>query len=107
MIRRPPRSTLFPYTTLFRSQPSKERILGELRRLSADGFRRLDELGLLEPLGGSLAGIERAGAAGHPDYDLVVVFGENLLQLPISNETRRFARTLLRAEAPAKTGRAH
>src|SRR5438034_2900688 len=24
MIRRPPRSTLFPYTTLFRSQPSKE-----------------------------------------------------------------------------------
>src|SRR5688572_32307437 len=29
MIRRPPRSTLFPYTTLFRS----ERELGELRRL--------------------------------------------------------------------------
>src|SRR2546422_4793661 len=24
MIRRPPRSTLFPYTTLFRSQPSRE-----------------------------------------------------------------------------------
>src|SRR3712207_8258581 len=24
MIRRPPRSTLFPYTTLFRSQPSAE-----------------------------------------------------------------------------------
>src|SRR2546430_5586977 len=71
MIRRPPRSTLFPYTTLFRSQPSKERILAELRRLSVDGFRRLDELGLLEPLGGSLTGIERAGAAGYPDYDLV------------------------------------
>ena len=81
--------------------PSKERILGELRRLSAGGFTRLDELGLLEPLGGSLAGIERAGAAAHPDYDLVVVFGENLLKLPISNETRRFARSLLRAERPA------
>src|SRR5439155_516220 len=66
-----------------------------------DGFRRLDELGLLEPLGGSLTSIERAGAAGYPDYDLVVVFGENLLKLPISNETRRFARTLLRAEPPA------
>src|SRR5690348_17919621 len=26
MIRRPPRSTLFPYTTLFRSLPSDERI---------------------------------------------------------------------------------
>src|SRR3989449_7694149 len=27
MIRRPPRSTLFPYTTLFRSKTVKERIL--------------------------------------------------------------------------------
>src|SRR3712207_9492545 len=28
MIRRPPRSTLFPYTTLFRSNPAFERIFG-------------------------------------------------------------------------------
>src|SRR6266568_2097182 len=83
------------------TRPSKERILGELRRLSADGFKRLDELGLLQPLGGSLDRLERTGAAGHSDYDLVVVLGENLLALPISNETRRFARTLLRAEPPA------
>src|SRR2546422_7312485 len=27
MIRRPPRSTLFPYTTLFRSRPRRERVL--------------------------------------------------------------------------------
>src|SRR2546430_4521237 len=27
MIRRPPRSTLFPYTTLFRSRPRKDRVL--------------------------------------------------------------------------------
>src|SRR3712207_8413758 len=26
MIRRPPRSTLFPYTTLFRSQPSRQHV---------------------------------------------------------------------------------
>src|SRR2546423_8497387 len=83
------------------ADPSKERILGELQRLSADGFRRLEELGLLEPLGGSLTRIERAGFAGYPDYDLVVVFGENLLKLPISNETRRVARTLVRADPPA------
>jgi hypothetical protein len=83
------------------TRPSKERILAELRRLSVDGFRRLDDLGLLAPLGGSLASIGRAGAAGYPDYDLVVVFGENLLKLPISNEARRFVRTLLRAEPPA------
>src|SRR2546430_13616420 len=30
MIRRPPRSTLFPYTTLFRSDPADDR-LGEAR----------------------------------------------------------------------------
>src|SRR3712207_7142983 len=28
MIRRPPRSTLFPYTTLFRSEPIRERRTG-------------------------------------------------------------------------------
>ncbi len=83
------------------TRPSKERILGELRRLSADGFKRLDELGLLRPLGGSLDGLASSGAGDHSDYDLVVVFGENLLKLPISNETRRFARTLLRVEPPA------
>src|SRR5260370_31595895 len=51
MIRRPPRSTLFPYTTLFRSQdnggrgtpPTLEkgaRILAALRRLSAQDRAR-------------------------------------------------------------------
>ncbi len=36
------------------TRPAGERILAELRRLSAGGYRRLDELGLLEPLGGSI-----------------------------------------------------
>src|SRR3712207_8165980 len=31
MIRRPPRSTLFPYTTLFRSIPEETRALGTAR----------------------------------------------------------------------------
>src|SRR2546426_7869271 len=31
MIRRPPRSTLFPYTTLFRSDPAEEDIVGRDR----------------------------------------------------------------------------
>jgi tRNA nucleotidyltransferase/poly(A) polymerase len=82
-------------------RPSGERILAELRRLSRDGFRRLDELGLLAPLGGSVGGFDSRAASEHPDYDLVVVFGENLTRLPIPNETRRFAQTLLRAEPPA------
>jgi tRNA nucleotidyltransferase/poly(A) polymerase len=83
------------------AKPAKERILGELRRLSAYGFRRLEALGLLARLGGSMDRAERLGAIKHPDYDLVVVFGENLLKLPISNQTRRFARSLLEAEPPA------
>src|SRR2546426_5282426 len=33
MIRRPPRSTLFPYTTLFRSHPSRPRRGGNARAL--------------------------------------------------------------------------
>src|SRR5256885_13169473 len=32
MIRRPPRSTLFPYTTLFRSRRAGERHIGQRRR---------------------------------------------------------------------------
>src|SRR2546427_4093458 len=47
MIRRPPRSTLFPYTTLFRSQPfhvlQHER-LPLLRRQLRQGPRREGEL---------------------------------------------------------------
>src|SRR2546422_7666584 len=33
MIRRPPRSTLFPYTTLFRSDPGRLRRVGRTLRL--------------------------------------------------------------------------
>src|SRR2546429_4735361 len=35
MIRRPPRSTLFPYTTLFRSEPGVE------AGLTGEGYRRV------------------------------------------------------------------
>src|SRR4051812_49724127 len=40
MIRRPPRSTLFPYTTLFRSVPDA----AELARLRAEVQRRVVEM---------------------------------------------------------------
>src|SRR3712207_8366067 len=35
MIRRPPRSTLFPYTTLFRSGPGEDQVLNAILRLPA------------------------------------------------------------------------
>jgi tRNA nucleotidyltransferase/poly(A) polymerase len=78
-----------------------ERILAELRRLSAPGYRRLDELGLLAPLGGSATRLDALdGEHLSPDLLLVAVFRERLADLPVSNELKRYARTLLRAEAP-------
>jgi Poly A polymerase head domain/Probable RNA and SrmB- binding site of polymerase A len=76
-----------------------ERILGELERLEPSGFERLDELGLLAPLGGSPERLRRLGEAG-PEMRLVAVFGEGLGRLPVPNELRRYASALLRAELP-------
>src|SRR5258705_862784 len=42
MIRRPPRSTLFPYTTLFRSPGNRVRRLQAFQRRAERGRRRLD-----------------------------------------------------------------
>src|SRR3712207_8769816 len=66
MIRRPPRSTLFPYTTLFRSPTDRDRALAEVVQVLAqmeDGASRSelvrrvsDKLGL-QP---ALVGIGRA-----------------------------------------------
>jgi len=82
------------------TNPAGERIFGELERLTPDGFRRADELGLLAPLGGSLDRLGEVDLVDSPGFLLVTVFGENLLRLRISNDLRRFARTLLRAERP-------
>src|SRR5437870_6590807 len=78
--------------------PSGERIVGELERLSPAGFQRLDELELLQPLGGSLDRLN--DRVDSPSYRLVSVFGDRLARWPISNELRRYAKALLRAERP-------
>ncbi len=80
------------------TEPAGERILGELRRLSPGGYRRLDDLGLLEPLSGRID--DRLERVDSPDYRLVAVFGERLRRLPVSNELRRYARSLLSAQRP-------
>src|SRR3712207_7385380 len=56
MIRRPPRSTLFPYTTLFRSRPHRarqavDRVVGELDRLGLAAERDDDGDGAEDLLG--------------------------------------------------------
>jgi len=80
------------------TRPAGERILGELCRLSAAGYRRLAELGLLDRLGGSLERADRADAVDSPRFRLVVFLGDAVGTLPVSNELRRFAVALLRSE---------
>jgi hypothetical protein len=82
------------------TRPAGERILAELVRTGPRGFERLEELGLLAPLGGSLDRLHELGETTS-DMRLVAVFGDRLGQLPVSNELRRYAGTLLRAELPA------
>src|SRR3712207_7193171 len=63
MIRRPPRSTLFPYTTLFRSD-----LLGR-REVEDRGRGRSQRLHRAE--GRDADDLERAGGAGAGDLDAV------------------------------------
>src|SRR5688572_18661849 len=58
------------------TEPAGERVLTELERLTAGGYRRLDDVGLLAPLGGRLD--ERLDARDDPAFRLVAVFGDNL-----------------------------
>ena len=81
-------------------RPAAERIVGELVRLSVDGFRRAEELGLLGPLGGSVAGLDRKQARDSSDFRLVAAFGRRLAEFPVPNELRRYANALLNAERP-------
>jgi tRNA nucleotidyltransferase/poly(A) polymerase len=81
------------------TRPAGERVLAELFRLSAEGFERLDEIGLLAPLGGSVDRLRGLGETT-PELRLVAIFGDRLGQLPVSNELRRYAGALLRAKLP-------
>src|SRR3954447_13493374 len=83
------------------TRPSGERILGELERLSLDGWLRLDELGLLAELGGSADRLRKGDVVDAPRFRLVAALGDALERLPISNELRRYAHVLLRAHPPA------
>src|SRR3712207_8042468 len=62
MIRRPPRSTLFPYTTLFRSNPQVPEGINAItvRLLSKDPLDRYaSDAELIEDLERFLAGLDR------------------------------------------------
>jgi len=83
-------------------EPAGERILAELEKLGWSGYERLEELGLLVPLGGSLesAGRVERELADSSWLRLVTVFGERLPRLPISGELDRYLVKLLGARLP-------
>src|SRR5256885_7225675 len=62
MIRRPPRSTLFPYTTLFRSSGSAAAI-----RPAANLFDMLSSFLWVDKGSGACVPGERAGNSGHEE----------------------------------------
>src|SRR5690606_41918729 len=74
MIRRPPRSTLFPYTTLFRSQ-------GEAAAVGADPLEAADEHA-------QTGGVDEVDGfeADHDVVALVVDQGDELLSKPRRSE---------------------
>jgi hypothetical protein len=84
------------------SEPAGERILAELEKLGWPGYERLEELGLLAPLGGSLELLSRVDLSlvDSPRLRLVTVFGTSLRRLPISAELDRYLGKLLRAKLP-------
>src|SRR3712207_925312 len=75
MIRRPPRSTLFPYTTLFRSYPElvrAEPLITETLKLEESRFRKTLERGLAildEETGGLVEGQNLSGEVAFTLYD--------------------------------------
>src|SRR2546430_6686297 len=67
MIRRPPRSTLFPYTTLFRSHDSGVREADAYRGWPAQGARGFIIAGSARPAH-IVGGLPKEPGAGHPRY---------------------------------------
>src|SRR3712207_8664856 len=64
MIRRPPRSTLFPYTTLFRSTPLRKPVSTPERRTHhAPHAPRADQIGCAPSATAERLGVLRAGPA--------------------------------------------
>src|SRR3989475_11520343 len=76
MIRRPPRSTLFPYTTLFRSVVGPGRVVGQRLVEHPDvakiGFTGSTEIGrgVMQGAAGAVkrAAPQRGGKAGHAPF---------------------------------------
>src|SRR2546430_17286551 len=78
MIRRPPRSTLFPYTTLFRSEIAQQKTGDQAALFATNSGRRLLNAGDIE---GAISQF-RAAISSSPNYaaahfELAVALGQH------------------------------
>src|SRR2546425_2205064 len=123
MIRRPPRSTLFPYTTLFRSTIQAEGIWFQLLSIAEQtgGSRQRRKSGVgggYEQLRGTFAQVVTAAAAGGMPADEMRALVSNLRVRPVITahpteakrvtvleRHRRIYRRLVDLEAPRWTPR--
>src|SRR3712207_3395229 len=90
MIRRPPRSTLFPYTTLFRSRPLLRFYTCRSARIHPDVVHERPEPTFRAPLG---EGVLRGGATGvgAAALDLVVPVDRKSTRLNSSHANISYA----------------
>src|SRR2546430_14820035 len=84
MIRRPPRSTLFPYTTLFRSQGQIDSVQTQLES------QRVDRRHRLEQLRRDLEGLKKMDLIQENRYrELRDAFGSNVFRAGMGAEAVR------------------
>src|SRR3712207_3705978 len=91
MIRRPPRSTLFPYTTLFRSEQLEDELGVEVRTL------------LSGPLGGDL---QIGGKISEGDIDFLIFFLDPLTPLSHDSDVQALMRMAVLWNIPVACDRA-
>src|SRR2546427_8064466 len=99
MIRRPPRSTLFPYTTLFRSLTVRENL--RMGALSGDGSRFAELLQIFPRLGERLG--QRGGSLSGGEQQILAIADRKSTRLNSSHSHISYAVFCLKKKKKHRT----